>query len=52
MQDFVFFGIVLHDFKDPEKVLENAKKILKPYGRLVDLDWEIEAVKHNRVRKD
>lgn len=40
--DIVFFGIDLHDFADPEKVLMNAKKMLKPSGRLVDLDWKDE----------
>jgi ubiquinone/menaquinone biosynthesis C-methylase UbiE len=40
--DVVFFGIVLHDFEDPSKVLSNAKKMLKPTGRLVDLDWKKE----------
>ena len=40
--DIVFFGIVLHDFEDPGKVLSNAKKMLKPTGRLVDLDWKKE----------
>lgn len=38
--DIVFFGIVLHDFADATQVLVNAKKMLKPNGRLVDLDWE------------
>ena len=38
--DFVFYGIVLHDFNDPAKVLANAKRMLKPTGRLVDLDWK------------
>ena len=41
--DIVFFGIVLHDFQDPYKVLENAKIIIKKTGRLVDLDWKKEA---------
>jgi len=40
--DVVFFGIVLHDFDDPSKVLSNAKKMLKPTGRLIDLDWKKE----------
>lgn len=40
--DFVFFGIVLHDFRDPIKVLANAKRMLKPTGRLIDLDWKKE----------
>ncbi|MCJ7633759.1 class I SAM-dependent methyltransferase [Candidatus Bathyarchaeota archaeon] len=38
--DIIFFGIVLHDFDDPGKVLMNARKMLKPSGRVVDLDWE------------
>jgi ubiquinone/menaquinone biosynthesis C-methylase UbiE len=37
--DVVFFGIDLHDFRDPMKVLLNAKKMLGPSGRLIDLDW-------------
>jgi len=40
--DIVFFGIVLHDFNVPAKVLANAKTMLKPAGRLVDLDWKKE----------
>lgn len=40
--DIVFFGIDFHDFADPEQVLQNAKKMLKPSGRLVDLDWKNE----------
>jgi ubiquinone/menaquinone biosynthesis C-methylase UbiE len=38
--DIVFFGIDLHDFRDPAAVLENAQKMLKPGGKLVDLDWK------------
>ncbi len=38
--DIVFYSIVLHDFHDPTKVLLNAKRMLKPSGRLVDLDWK------------
>jgi ubiquinone/menaquinone biosynthesis C-methylase UbiE len=38
--DIVFFGIVLHDFKDASRVLSNAKRMLKSTGRLVDLDWK------------
>jgi ubiquinone/menaquinone biosynthesis C-methylase UbiE len=38
--DIVFFGIVLHDFEDPAKVLQNAKKMLNPAGRLINLDWK------------
>ena len=40
--DFVFFGIVLHDFKNMSKVLQNAKKMLKPAGLVADLDWKKE----------
>jgi ubiquinone/menaquinone biosynthesis C-methylase UbiE len=40
--DFVFFGIVLHDFNDVNKVLTNARTMLRSSGRLVDLDWKKE----------
>jgi ubiquinone/menaquinone biosynthesis C-methylase UbiE len=40
--DMVFFGIVLHDFNDPSKVLQNTRKMLKPDGKLVNLDWKKE----------
>jgi ubiquinone/menaquinone biosynthesis C-methylase UbiE len=42
--DIVFFGMALHDFQDPARVLENAAKILKPAGRLVNLDWKKESM--------
>ena len=38
--DIVFFGIDLHDFADPEQVIRNAKRMLRPSGRLIDLDWK------------
>ena len=38
--DVVFYSMVLHDFNDPSSVLRNAKKMLKPDGKLVDLDWK------------
>jgi ubiquinone/menaquinone biosynthesis C-methylase UbiE len=38
--DLVFFGIDLHDFRDPVQVLLNAKKMLRPEGQLADLDWK------------
>ncbi len=38
--DIIFFGIVLHDFENPVRVLENARKMLKLDGRLVNLDWK------------
>ncbi len=38
--DIVFFGIVLHDFEDPLAVLRNARRMMKPDGRLVNLDWK------------
>lgn len=40
--DIVFFGIDLHDFADPVQVLRNARTMLKPSGRLIDLDWNAE----------
>lgn len=38
--DIVFYSIVLHDFRDPVKVLHNAKRMIKPSGTLVNLDWK------------
>ncbi len=38
--DFVFYSIVLHDFHDPVRVLKNARRMLKPSGMLMDLDWK------------
>lgn len=43
--DFVFFGIDLHDFEDPCKVLRNARKMLKDNGMLIDLDWKKKLMK-------
>lgn len=40
--DIVFYGIDLHDFADPKKVIRNARRMLKPSGRLIDLDWKDE----------
>jgi ubiquinone/menaquinone biosynthesis C-methylase UbiE len=38
--DIVFYSMDLHDFNDAEKVLLNAKQMLKPKGWLIDLDWK------------
>ena len=38
--DIVFFGNVLHDFQDPAEVVRKARDMLKPDGRLVNLDWK------------
>lgn len=38
--DIVFFGIVLHDFQNPLKALQNARKMIKPQGKLVNFDWK------------
>jgi ubiquinone/menaquinone biosynthesis C-methylase UbiE len=40
--DFIFYSMVLHDFANPAKVLQNARRMLKPSGRLVNLDWKKE----------
>lgn len=36
----VVFGIDLHDFQDPSKVLRNAQRMLKLGGSVVNLDWK------------
>jgi ubiquinone/menaquinone biosynthesis C-methylase UbiE len=40
--DIVFFGIDLHDFRDPVTVLRNAARMIGPEGRVADLDWKDE----------
>jgi ubiquinone/menaquinone biosynthesis C-methylase UbiE len=40
--DVVFFGIVLHDFDDPARVLANARRMIKSSGTLVNVDWKNE----------
>lgn len=40
--DFVFMANVLHDFESPGKVLKCARTMLKPGGRVVDIDWKKE----------
>jgi len=40
--DIVFYGVVFHDFEKPAEVLANARLMLKPGGRLVNLDWKRE----------
>lgn len=37
--DVIFFGMVLHDFYDPLKVLLNSKKMLKESGIIYNYDW-------------
>ncbi len=38
--DMVFFGINLHDFAHPDRVLRKAREALKMDGKLVDVDWK------------
>lgn len=40
--DILFFGVVLHDFENAAKVIRNANRMLKPGGRLFNLDWKKE----------
>lgn len=40
--DVVFFGIDLHDFVDPVRVLRNAKRMARSTGVVVDVDWKKE----------
>lgn len=44
--DMVFYSIVLHDFHDAAKVLANANQMLKPSGKLVNIDWKKEPMEH------
>ena len=38
--DVVLMANVLHDFADPVAALKNARLMLKPGGKLADLDWK------------
>lgn len=38
--DIIFYNTVLHDFRDPAKVLLNARTMLKLSGKLVNSDWK------------
>jgi ubiquinone/menaquinone biosynthesis C-methylase UbiE len=38
--DVVFYSMDLHDFDDPPQVIANAKLMLKPDGKVIDLDWK------------
>jgi ubiquinone/menaquinone biosynthesis C-methylase UbiE len=40
--DIVFLGIVLHDLEEPSRALENARRMIKSSGKLVNLDWKKE----------
>jgi ubiquinone/menaquinone biosynthesis C-methylase UbiE len=40
--DLIFFGIDLHDFYNPSKVVSNARTMVKSDGVLIDLDWKKE----------
>ncbi|WP_054848023.1 methyltransferase domain-containing protein [Methanoculleus chikugoensis] len=40
--DVVFFGIDLHDFVDPVRVLRNANRMVSGSGLIVDMDWKKE----------
>ena len=40
--DVVFFGIDLHDFVDPVRVLRNAERMAAGSGLIVDVDWKKE----------
>ncbi len=40
--DIVLMANVLHDFNDPVAALKNARLMLKPAGKLADLDWKKE----------
>jgi ubiquinone/menaquinone biosynthesis C-methylase UbiE len=38
--DIIFFGQCLHDFDDPQKALQNARKTIKQNGTLINVDWK------------
>ena len=38
--DIVFLGMVLHDFNEPVKALDNCRSMLKKDGMIYDYDWK------------
>ncbi len=44
--DFIFFGIVLHDFNNPLKVLDISKSALTDNGIVYDFDWRKDSQKN------
>jgi ubiquinone/menaquinone biosynthesis C-methylase UbiE len=38
--DMIFLGTVLHDFQNPSQVLKIVRQMIKPEGKLVNLDWK------------
>jgi ubiquinone/menaquinone biosynthesis C-methylase UbiE len=44
--DIAFLGTVLHDFEDPAAALRNIFEVLKPGGRLANLDWKKVLTQH------
>ncbi len=38
--DVVLMANDLHDFQDPKKALGSARRMVKPSGRLADVDWK------------
>jgi len=40
--DIVFFGLAFHDFQYQCQVLKKTRKMIKPDGQLVNLDWKKE----------
>ena len=38
--DLILYCMDLHDFKNPKKVLQNAREMIKTDGVVVDLDWK------------
>lgn len=42
--DMIFYNSVLHDFIDPLLVLQNAYKMLKTEGMVLNIDWKINSV--------
>lgn len=43
-QDAVFCSNILHQLKKPENVLKEARRVLKPEGRLIVVDWDTNSI--------
>lgn len=56
--DLVFFGSVWHELDDPALVLAEARRVLRPGGRVAIIDWRTDVANppgppaHHRIARD
>ena len=55
--DICFLAFILHEVKEPDKLIAEAYRVLKPKGRMVVLEWRADAdipmpPKHRRISRE